>query len=116
MTDGCGLLGLEPDHETRTIHQIDHRQMEGLGEVDPAHHLLAGVCRPRSAIVKGIARKHEHGAALKTRKPYDDRAAEIRTHFEERALVDDRVDDGPHLVDLTAVAWHGVEQRFLRAL
>jgi hypothetical protein len=46
VTDGRGLFGLEPDHEARTIHQIDHREMEGFGEIDEAHHLLAGLRRP----------------------------------------------------------------------
>jgi len=41
--DRRGLLGLEPDHETRAIHQIDHGQMERLGKVDPAYHLVAGI-------------------------------------------------------------------------
>ena len=37
-------------------------------------------------------------------------------HLEERALVDDGLDDGAHLVDLAAVARHRLHQRFLRAL
>ena len=64
VTDGGGLLGLEPDHEARAIHQIDHRQMEGLGEVDPANDLLAGVRRPRSAVVEGIAGQHQYRPAF----------------------------------------------------
>ena len=43
-------------------------------------------------------------------------AAEIGAHLEERALVDHRVDDRAHLVDLAAVARHRLHQRFLRAL
>src|SRR5436309_2168262 len=46
VADGCRLLGIEPDHEARTIHQIDHRQMEGFGEIGKPHHLLAGFRRP----------------------------------------------------------------------
>ena len=116
VADGRRLLGLEPDHEARAIHQIDDRQMEGLGEIDPAHHLLAGFRRPRSAIVEGIARQQQHRAAFQPRKPGDDRAAEIGVDLEERALVDDGVDDRAHLVDLAAIARHRLHQRFLRAL
>ena len=42
VADGGRLLGVKPDHEARAIHQIDHRQMEGFGEIGEAHHLLAG--------------------------------------------------------------------------
>ena len=116
VTDGRRLLGLEPDHEAGAIHQIDHRQMEGLGEIDEAHHLLARFRRPRAAVMKGIAGQEHHGAAVEPREAGDDRAAEIRAHLEERALVDHRVDDRPHLVDLAAVARHRLHQRLVRAL
>ena len=116
VADGRRLLGLEPDHEARAIHQIDHRQMEGLGEIDPAHHLLAGIRGPRSAVMEGVAGEQQHRAAFQPRKAHDDRAAEIGVHLEERTLVDDGVDDRPHLVDLAAVARHRLHQRFLRAL
>ena len=66
--------------------------------------------------MKGVAGEQQHGAPLEPRQTRDDRAAEIRAHLEERALVDDGVDDGTHLVDLTAVARHRLHQGFLRAL
>jgi hypothetical protein len=69
VTDGGRLLRFEPDHEARAIHQIDHRQMEGFGKIDPAHHLLAGIRRPRSAIVEGIAGEQQHGAAFERASP-----------------------------------------------
>ena len=90
--------------------------MEGFGKIDVAHHLLAGVRRPRAAIVEGIAGQQQHRPALQPRQACDDRAAEIRRHLEERALVDHGVDDRPHLVDLAAVARHRFHQRFLGAL
>ena len=83
VTDGCRLLGIEPDHEARTIHQVDHRQMEGFGEIGEPHHLLAGFRRPRAAIVKGIAGEQQHGAAFQPGEAGNDRAAEIRGHLEE---------------------------------
>jgi hypothetical protein len=46
VTDGRRLLGIETDHEARTIHQIDHRKMERLGEIGEPDHLLAGFRRP----------------------------------------------------------------------
>ena len=116
VANGRRLLGLEPDHEAGAIHQVNNRQMEGLGEVDPADHLVAGIGRPRSAIVERIARQHQNRAAFQPGKPGDDRTAEIGVDLEERALVDDGVDDRAHLVDLAAIARHHLEQQFLRAL
>ena len=116
VADGGCLFGIEPDHEARAIHQIDHRQMEGLGQIGIAHHLLARLRRPRAAIVIGIAGQQQHGAAFQPCEPGDDRAAEIGAHLEERTLVDDGIDDRPHLVDLAAVARHRLHQGFLGAL
>ena len=113
VADGRRLLSLQPDHEARTIHQIDHRQMEGLGEIDPAHHLLARLRRPRAAIVEGIAGHQQHRTAFEPGKPGDDRAAEIGAHLEEPALVHHGVDDRAHLVDLAPIARHRLQQQFL---
>jgi hypothetical protein len=43
VADGGGLFGLLADQEAGAVHQVDHRQVEGLGQVDEADHLLAGV-------------------------------------------------------------------------
>ena len=47
-------------------------------QVDEAHHLLAGVGRPRAGVVIRVARQQRTGAAVETREAGDDRAAEIR--------------------------------------
>ncbi|KIU01630.1 hypothetical protein QU38_00645, partial [Staphylococcus aureus] len=115
VADGGGFLRLQPDHEAGAVHQIDHRQMEGLGEVDPANHLLTRVRSPRAAVVERIAGEQQHRPALDPRQAGDDRPAEIGGDLEERALVDHGLDDRPHLVDLPAVARHGCQQRLLGA-
>ena len=46
----AALLGLEPDQEAGAVAEIDDRQMERLGQVDEAHHLLAGIGGPGAAI------------------------------------------------------------------
>ena len=84
--------------------------MERLGEVDEAHDLLARVRRPGAAVMERIARHQRHGDAVEAGEAGDDGAAEHAAHLEERALVDDRLDDGPHLVDLAAIARHVCEQ------
>ncbi len=112
VADGRGLLGLESNHETRTVHEIDHWEMKRFRKVDPAHHLLAGFRSPRPAIVEGVAGEQQHGAAFEARKSHNHRTAEIRSHLEERPLVDDGIDDGPHLVDLAAAARHRLHQGF----
>ena len=115
VADGGRLLGIEPDHEARAIHQVHHRQMEGFGEIDVAHHLLARLRRPRAAIVD---RNRWPAAAPRglpaARSPAIIEPAEIGAHLEERALVDNGVDDRAHLVDLTAVARHRFHQAIPR--
>ena len=113
VADGGGLLRLQPDQEARTVAQIDDRQVEGLGHVDEAHDLGAGVRRPGAAVVVGIARQDRHRQAVEAREAGDHRPPEHLAHLEERALVDDCVDDGAHLVDLAPVARDDAEQALL---
>ena len=64
--------------------------MEGLGQVDEAHHLLAGLGGPGAAVVIRVARQHHHRAAVEAREPGDDRAAEVAPISKKRAAVDHR--------------------------
>ena len=52
-------------------------------------------------------------AALEPGEARDDGAAEHSADLEERALVDHRLDDRPHLVDAPAVARHHVDEKFV---
>ena len=90
--------------------------MEGLRQVDPALHLLAGVRRPRAAVVEGIARHQRHRPAVEPGEPGDDRTAVQRADLEERSAIHDAFDDRAHLVDLPGVARHDVAQPRLAAL
>jgi hypothetical protein len=48
-----GALGLYADEEAGVVDQMDHRQMERLGEVDKARHLLRRVGSPAAAVADG---------------------------------------------------------------
>ena len=56
------------------------------------------------------------GSPSSRARPVMIRAAEHAAHLEERALVDDRLDDRAHPVDLAAVARDRVEQQLLAPL
>jgi len=89
-------LGVEPDHEARTIHQIDHRKVESFGE--SANRTTFWQASPSTtAVMKGIAGEQQHGAAFQAGEAGNDRAAEIRGHLKDDPLVDDGVDDRTHL-------------------
>src|SRR5215471_18799382 len=104
LLDGARALRLEPDEEARTVHEIDHRKVEGLGEVHEALHLLTGVGRPRAAVEVGIAGEDGHRPAVEASESRDDRAAVQRADLEEGALVHHRLHDAAHLVRLADVA------------
>src|SRR5881392_707200 len=90
--------------------------MEGLGEIDEADDLVASVRGPAAAVEERVARQHRDRQAVDPRETRDDRSAEQAAHLEERALVDHRLDDRPHLVDLAAVARDRLEQELVAAL
>ena len=75
LLDRPRLLGLEPDEKAGAVDEVDHGQVEGLRDVDEALDLLAGVRRPRAAVVVRIARHQRHRPAVEAREPGDDRAA-----------------------------------------
>src|SRR5882724_9466172 len=75
LADDAALLGLEPDQETRAVAEIDHRQVEGLREIDEARHLLAGIGCPAATIEHRIARHDGDRPAIDAGKTGDDRAA-----------------------------------------
>ncbi len=84
--------------------------MERLRDVEEALDLLAGVGRPGAAVEVRIARHQRHRPAVEPRVAGDDRAAVERRDLEERALVDDRLDDAPHLVGLARVVRDRLEE------
>jgi hypothetical protein len=57
--------------------------MEGLGHVEEARHLLAGVGRPAAAVEHRIARHHRHRPAIDAGEAGRDRAAVELAHLEE---------------------------------
>src|SRR5262249_60087220 len=115
LLDGTRALRLEPDEEARTVHEIDHGQVEGLGEIDEALNLLAGVGRPRAPVEVWIAGEDGDRPAVEAREPRDDRAAVERADLEEGALVDYRLHDAAHLVRLADVARDGLDEPRLAA-
>ena len=112
LADDAALLGLEPDQEAGTVAEVDHRHVKGLGHVEEARHLLAGVGRPSAAVEHRVARHHRDGPAVDASEAGDDRPAVESAHLEEAALVDDLLDDRADAIDLADVAWDDVEQRF----
>ena len=111
----AGPLGLDADLEARDVHQVHHRQVEGLRQVDEARELLGRWAIPAAAVEIRVAGHHGHGPAVDTRQPGDDGAAPLAPHLQKRALVHQAFDDGSDLVDLAAVARNGREQPFVAA-
>lgn len=66
--------------------------------------------------MKAVAGEQQHGPAFEPGETDNDGLAEILADLEERAPVDDRLDDRAHLVDLLAVARHRIHQCFVAAL
>src|SRR6185437_15936382 len=113
MPDGGGLLAGDADDEARDVDEVHHRQMEGLAEIDETSHLVAGIGRPATAIEEGIARQHRDRPAVEPRQAGDDRTAPHLADLEEAAAIDAGLDDGPHAIDLAAIARDRLDQRRL---
>src|SRR5438067_746524 len=115
LLDRAGPLGLLADEEAGAVDEIDDGQVEGLREVHEALDLLAGVRGPGAAVEERIARHQRHGPAVEAREAGDHRAAVERPEREERAPVDDRLDDRAHLVRLADVVRDRAEEPGLAA-
>jgi hypothetical protein len=87
--------------------------VKGFREIDKADDLVARVGGPRAAIEERIARHDRDRQPVHERESGDDGPPEHAAHLEKGALVDNRVDDRAHLVDLAAVARDRFEQEFL---
>ena len=110
VADGGLLFGLGTDHEARIVHQVDNREVERLGQVDEPGDLLRRGGRPTTAVVIRVACQDGHRPAVQPCQATDGRSTEGRSELEEAVLVDHRVDDRPHPVDLPAVPGHQVRQ------
>ena len=75
LLDGAGPLGLEPDEKARAVDQVDHGQVEGLGQVHEPLDLLAGVGGPGAGVVERIARHQRDRPPSRRARPVIDRAA-----------------------------------------
>ena len=81
-------------------------------KIDEARDLLRGVGGP-AADHERVAREHGDRPAVEPREPGDDRAAAMLPDLEERARIDDALEDRPHVVDLAPVARHRLDQERL---
>ena len=103
---GAGGFRLQADGEAEAVDEMHHRQVERLAGVDEFRDLARGGGIPRAAVMQRIAGQDADRPAVEPREAGDDGAAEAAGDLEERALVDHRVDDAPHLVGLLAVTRH----------
>ncbi len=67
-----GRFRLQPDRETETIHQVNHRQMEGLRQVDEAGDLAGCRGTPGAAAEQRIAGQDGDRPAVQSRETGDD--------------------------------------------
>jgi hypothetical protein len=108
--DGAGPLGLDPDDETGLVHEVDHREVEGVGEVHEAGELVGGVGGEAAAVDTRVGGDHRDGVAVEPGQPHDGRAAEAAAHLEQRAAVDHEADELSHVVRLAPAAGHDLAQ------
>ena len=104
------LLGLQPDHEARDIHQEHERDMEGIAQLDEMCLLPRRPGIHRSAVDHRVVGDEADHLAVHPAKRDDDRTREGRLDLESRPLVGDHFEKLPHVVGLPAVARHDGEE------
>ncbi len=103
------------DDEPGAVLEVNHRQVEQRGQIDQPGQLLARVGRPTAAVDLRVLGVDGDGHAVEASKAADDRGAPASPDLEERIVVDDGVEDGPHVIGLASVAGNGVDQPVLSA-
>jgi len=84
--------------------------MKGFGKVHELRNFLAGGGCPTSAVGIRIARHKGDRPTDESGKSGDHRAAILATHFEERTLVNNGVDDWTYFIDFASVTRNRINQ------
>ena len=111
MTDQGGLLVVRTDHDPRAVHQAEHRDVEGVAELQEAGALVRAVGIDRAGQVMRVVRDHSHRPPLDPDEGGDHADPELRPYLQHRADVGQPVNDLLHVVEAKPVLGNHVAQR-----
>ncbi len=98
------------DHEAGRVAQEQHRQAEGVAQLQEARGLVGAVGVDRTAQVGGVVGNDAEWLAVDPRQRGDDARAEAIAQLQDRALVAQRRDHASHLVRALALLGDQVAQ------
>ena len=113
--DALPLL-FRPHHEARLVGEVDHRQVEGVAQLQEADHLGAGGHVHGAAEALGVVDHHPHRIAVHAGQADDARAPVERGDLEEGIPVQHRVQDPVGVVHAALLPRDGGQQEFVSAL
>ena len=110
----AALFRFEADHEAGLVGEGDERKVEGVAELDEAHHLFAASDIGRGAEHR-VIRHDADRVAIEPGEARDPGAAVERRDFEEGTSIDDGFDDLVGIVCTAPVARDDGEQALVTA-
>src|SRR5215467_7085291 len=111
VTDDPRPFHLGPHHEAGDVGEIDEGDVEGVAQPDEARGLVRGVDHEDATLDLGLVGHDAHGAAADAREAGDDLLSEEPLDLEERACVDDAVDELVHVEPLALIVRHDLFHR-----
>ena len=116
VADEPGRLGLGADHHPGGVDQRDHRQPEGVAELQVAGGLVGAVGGDRAGEAHRVVGDHAHRPALDPRQRGQHLGREALAQHGHRAGVGEALDRGAHVVGAPAALGHDVAQQRLVGL
>ena len=113
--DDAPPLLVGTDHEARFIGEVEHRQVERVAQLQKADHFGARRDIHRAAVEFRIVDHHTHGVTVDARESHHARAPVVRCDFEERILVEQRIQNLSGAVDPTFLPRYRRQQALVAA-
>ena len=108
-------LGVEADHESGDVYEVDHWDVEGVAELYEAGLLLGARAVESAAEVHGIVGENADGVASETGEAANEGRGTVAAYFEEGAAVGDDFNNVPHVVGGFWVLGHDFEEDLVLA-
>ncbi len=93
-----GALGLGAHHVARRIAERQHRDVEGIAQLQEARGLVGGIGVDRAPQHHRIVREQAQRPSFDANKRCDHVGAEVAPQFQNRTLVRDQIDHPAHVV------------------
>ncbi len=108
VSDDAAPFLLRAGKEAGNVLQGDERDVEGVAEADETGALDRGIDVENTRHVEGLVRDDTHDVPVQARESDDDILGPQGLHLEERAVIDDEVDDLVDVVRLPGIVGNDI--------